>query len=134
VARVRRFIGRHWRTGSGVLAGLLVVLALAQGHQALGEAQAAARKAKVTADALAEVVYQNQVNEYLRANSACASSQALRALLNDLGVIVVPKAQLDDPSIPESKKAVARAFLARIHAYTDSNPNCAHLPIKPKGY
>lgn len=66
--------------------------------------------------------------DHRRAVATCSSSTELRSLLNDIGNIVVPPAQLDNPTIPESEKTQARAFLARIHRYTDSNPACENIP------
>ncbi len=71
-----------------------------------------------TQDKFQKKVAQDQAVTIKARIAACGSSTALRSLLNDLGDIVVPV-----------KGATARgdAFLARIHEYTDTNPNCTIL-------
>lgn len=88
------------------LAAILIILALYL-------SQHAASVAKKTAHDVA-------VNTSVRARGLCKSNQELRKLLNDIGDIVVPKKNLQDPQ--------AQAFIKRIHVFTDTNPACDHLP------
>ncbi len=99
---------RVLRAVGAVAAGLILVLALYVSADA-------SSRAKDTAKVLA-------ANNYVRAVGACKSSTELRSLLNDIDSLLA----LANSTDPETL-----AVHARIHRYTDHNPNCDHLPPKP---
>jgi hypothetical protein len=100
-----------------ILLGVFVVVALG-----------VAVSAKVTANdsysASSKVDRRRLVDDYLRAVASCKSSTELRKLWNDLDTTL---------NLAQSTRPEVIAVHKRIHQYTDTNPNCAHLPPKPKG-
>ncbi len=106
---------RVLRTAGAIAAGLILILALYVSADASTRAADASSRAKDTARVLA-------ANNYVRATGACRSSTELRSLLNDIDSLL----NLAGSTDPETL-----AVHARIHRYTDHNPNCDHLPPKP---
>lgn len=106
---------KQLRIAGYIIASVLIILSLYLSN-------ATANESAHTADLTRQAALQQKSDQHIRQIAVCKSSSDLRALLNDLGNLIV---QANPPG------AGRDVFVKRIHEYTDTNPNCNGIALPP---